>query len=62
MIFYYDICVTSKGGFVMYRKVTRFLKAWKDSKHRKPLILLGATIPYYLAAHTTKMWRILILK
>jgi Predicted ATPase (AAA+ superfamily) len=26
----------------MYRKVTRFLEEWKDSKHRKPLILQGA--------------------
>lgn len=26
----------------MYRKITRFLEAWKDSKHRKPLILQGA--------------------
>ncbi len=26
----------------MYRKVTRYLEAWKESKHRKPLILQGA--------------------
>ncbi|HHV09648.1 MAG TPA: ATP-binding protein [Clostridiales bacterium] len=26
----------------MYRKVLRFLEAWKESKHRKPLILQGA--------------------
>ena len=26
----------------MYRKITSFLEAWKDSKHRKPLILQGA--------------------
>ena len=26
----------------MYRKITNFLEAWKDSKHRKPLILQGA--------------------
>ena len=26
----------------MYRKITGFLTAWKESKHRKPLILQGA--------------------
>lgn len=26
----------------MYRKIMRFLETWKDSKHRKPLILQGA--------------------
>lgn len=26
----------------MYRKITGFLEAWKNSKHRKPLILQGA--------------------
>lgn len=26
----------------MYRKIMSFLEAWKDSKHRKPLILQGA--------------------
>ena len=26
----------------MYRKITSFLKEWKESKHRKPLILQGA--------------------
>ncbi len=26
----------------MYRKLTKYLEAWKDSKHRKPLILQGA--------------------
>lgn len=26
----------------MYRKITGFLEAWKESKHRKPLILQGA--------------------
>ena len=26
----------------MYRKITDFLKQWKESKHRKPLILQGA--------------------
>ena len=26
----------------MYRKIMGFLKAWKENKHRKPLILQGA--------------------
>lgn len=26
----------------MYRKITEFLESWKDSQHRKPLILQGA--------------------
>ena len=26
----------------MYRKIMSFLEAWKDSVHRKPLILQGA--------------------
>lgn len=26
----------------MYRKIMGFLEAWKDSEHRKPLILQGA--------------------
>ena len=26
----------------MYRKITRFLESWKESEHRKPLILQGA--------------------
>ena len=26
----------------MYRKITIFLEYWKNSKHRKPLILQGA--------------------
>ena len=26
----------------MYRKIMDFLKAWKESNHRKPLILQGA--------------------
>ena len=25
----------------MYRKIMHFLEAWKESKHRKPLILQG---------------------
>ncbi len=27
---------------LMYRKITRYLEMWKESKHRKPLILQGA--------------------
>lgn len=30
------------GGISMYRKISQFLEAWKESKHRKPLILQGA--------------------
>lgn len=30
------------GGCVMYRKINRYLESWKDSAHRKPLILQGA--------------------
>ena len=26
----------------MYRKIMRYLETWKESKHRKPLILQGA--------------------
>lgn len=26
----------------MYRKITSFLETWKESRHRKPLILQGA--------------------
>ena len=26
----------------MYRKIMGFLEAWKESEHRKPLILQGA--------------------
>ncbi len=44
--FYMNICYdtdkTKKGGFHMYRKITEFLEEWKESKHRKPLILQGA--------------------
>ncbi len=29
-------------GMLMYRKITRYLEMWKESKHRKPLILQGA--------------------
>lgn len=31
-----------QGGLTMDRKVMSFLKEWKESKHRKPLILQGA--------------------
>lgn len=31
-----------KGGPAMYRKIMSFLEAWKDSVHRKPLIVQGA--------------------
>jgi predicted AAA+ superfamily ATPase len=34
-----DIC---QGVVLMYRKIMRYLEAWKDSVHRKPLILQGA--------------------
>ena len=30
------------GGMIMYRKIMNFLEAWKEGKHRKPLILQGA--------------------
>lgn len=30
------------GGRVMYRKIMDFLETWKESEHRKPLILQGA--------------------
>lgn len=32
----------SLGGSRMYRKIMLFLKEWKESEHRKPLILQGA--------------------
>ncbi len=31
-----------KGGRTMYRKIQDFLVSWKESRHRKPLILQGA--------------------
>ena len=31
-----------EGGRHMYRKITDFLETWKESEHRKPLILQGA--------------------
>lgn len=30
------------GGVFMYRKIMRYLEQWKESEHRKPLILQGA--------------------
>ena len=42
MNIYYTIVSTFRGGDYMYRKITQYLKAWKDSEHRKPLILQGA--------------------
>ena len=40
---YYNIKKnTVKEGMEMYRKVMEYLKSWKDSKYRKPLILQGA--------------------
>ena len=33
---------TFKEGLIMYRKIMGFLEAWKESEHRKPLILQGA--------------------
>ena len=43
MNIYYNIKKnTAKEGMEMYRKVMEYLKSWKDSKYRKPLILQGA--------------------
>ena len=41
-IYYTIIKNTAKEGMEMYRKVMEYLKSWKDSKYRKPLILQGA--------------------
>lgn len=44
--FYTNICYAYTGiftgGALMYRKIARFLEEWKESTHRKPLILQGA--------------------
>lgn len=40
-IFYTRINISGENRF-MYRKIMSFLEAWKDSAHRKPLILQGA--------------------
>ena len=43
-----DICMNMCYAMVeprrvaMYRKIMSFLEAWKESEHRKPLILQGA--------------------
>ena len=43
MNIYYNIKKnTVKEGMEMYRKVMEYLKSWKNSKYRKPLILQGA--------------------
>ena len=39
--FYTRITISGENRF-MYRKIMSFLEAWKDSAHRKPLILQGA--------------------
>lgn len=39
--FYTRINISGENRF-MYRKIMSFLEAWKDSAHRKPLILQGA--------------------
>lgn len=52
----------------MYRKIMGFLEAWKDSVHRKPLILQGARQvgkTYSILEFgrtTTKMWHTSTLK
>ena len=38
----YAMVSTLRGGLIMYRKIMSFLEAWKESGHRKPLILQGA--------------------
>ena len=40
-LFYTRITISGENRF-MYRKIMSFLEAWKDSAHRKPLILQGA--------------------
>lgn len=52
----------------MYRKIMGFLEAWKESEHRKPLILQGArqvgkTYSIWSSgAPTMKMWHTSTLK
>lgn len=41
-IIYTIVSIFENGGLVMYRKITEFLEKWKESEHRKPLILQGA--------------------
>lgn len=31
-----------QGGLIVYRKIMEFMKTWKESEHRKPLVLQGA--------------------
>ena len=38
----YNVNKTSKEVWVMDRKIMGFLREWKQSSHRKPLILQGA--------------------
>lgn len=42
MIFTRISVILCSGGLIMYRKITKFLEEWKNSKYRKPLILQGA--------------------
>ena len=54
----------------MYRKIMGFLEAWKDSVHRKPLILQGARqvgktdsiLAFGRTHYVTKMWHTATLK
>ena len=45
-LLWYDVSaqISKRGGVAMYmyRKVSEYLKQWKDSKYRKPLIIQGA--------------------
>ena len=38
----YNVIILISGGVDMYRKIMSFLEEWKESEHRKPLILQGA--------------------
>ena len=38
----YTLIITGREVHVMYRKITHFFEAWKDSVYRKPLVLQGA--------------------
>ena len=37
----YCVCYL-QGGLIVYRKIMEFMKTWKESEHRKPLVLQGA--------------------
>ena len=39
---FYTVITITQGGKFMYRKIVNFLENWKESPHRKPLILQGA--------------------